>query len=119
MPKPGKRKTATGGRPADTPYLRADERRAKGKALRERVPRTSHAGWKSPAGRRDPVELLAKSNAGRIAELIPIRFGRMSASPFAFYRGAAALMAADQNRNDYRAFIRAMREKRIEAVVEN
>ena len=95
MPKPGKRKTATGGRPADTPYLRADERRAKGKALRERVPRTSHAGWKSPAGRRDPVELLAKSNAGRIAELIPIRFGRMSASPFAFYRGAAALMAAD------------------------
>ena len=95
MPSPGKRKTATGARSADTPYLRADERRAKGKALRESVPRTSHAGWKSPAGRRDPVELLAKSNAGRIAELIPIRFGRMSASPFAFYRGAAALMAAD------------------------
>ena len=87
--------------------------------MRDTAPRASQAGWKAPKGRRDPVELLIESSAGRVENLIPIRFGRMSASPFAFYRGAAALMAADQNRNDYRAFIRAMREKRIEAVVEN
>ena len=59
------------------------------------MPRASRAGWKPHKGRRDPVELLSDSNAGRMPELIPIRFGRMSASPFAFYRGSAALMAAD------------------------
>jgi uncharacterized protein (DUF2252 family) len=79
----------------ETPYLSAGERRAKGKALRDRVPRASQTGWKAPKGRRDPVELLSESNAGRVQSLIPIRFGRMSASPFAFYRGSAALMAAD------------------------
>jgi uncharacterized protein (DUF2252 family) len=78
-----------------TPYLSAGDRRAEGKALRDAVPRMSHAGWKPPKGRRDPVELLSESNAGRLADLIPIRFGRMAASPFAFYRGSAALMAAD------------------------
>jgi len=76
-------------------YLSADERRARGKALRDKVSRGSQAGWKAKKGRRDPVELICESNAGRIPALIPIRFGRMSASPFAFYRGAAALMAAD------------------------
>lgn len=80
---------------SEAPYLSAGERRAKGKALREKVPRASQAGWKPQKGRRDPVELLCDSNAGRLEELIPIRFGRMSASPFAFYRGSAALMAAD------------------------
>ena len=79
----------------DTPYLSADERAAKGKALRDAAPRTSHAGWQPFEGRRDPVELLSASNQGRVPALIPIRFGRMSASPFAFYRGSAALMAAD------------------------
>jgi uncharacterized protein (DUF2252 family) len=79
----------------ETPYLTADEREAKGRALRDTVSRASQAGWKLPKDRRDPVELLSDSNEGRIMELIPIRFGRMSASPFAFYRGAAALMAAD------------------------
>jgi len=78
-----------------TPYLSAGDRRAEGKALRDVVPRNSHAGWKEPGRRRDPVELLSESNAGRLPELIPIRFGRMAASPFAFYRGSAALMAAD------------------------
>jgi uncharacterized protein (DUF2252 family) len=76
-------------------YLSAEERRAKGKALRDSVPRASQAGWQAPRRRRDPVEIVSASNVGRIPELIPIRFGRMSASPFAFYRGAAALMAAD------------------------
>ncbi|EIM96407.1 hypothetical protein WQE_33646 [Paraburkholderia hospita] len=75
--------------------MTADERAAKGRALRDTVSRASQAGWKPPEDRRDPVQLLGDSNEGRIMELIPIRFGRMSASPFAFYRGAAALMAAD------------------------
>ena len=79
----------------ETPYLSAGERRAKEKALRDKVPRASQAGWKAQKGRRDPVALLSESNAGRVEDLIPIRFGRMSASPFAFYRGSAALMAAD------------------------
>jgi uncharacterized protein (DUF2252 family) len=79
----------------EAPYLTAGERRAKGKALRDKVPRASQAGWKPQKGRRDPVALLSESNAGRLEDLIPIRFGRMSASPFAFYRGSAALMAAD------------------------
>lgn len=71
------------------------ERRAQGKALREAVPRTAHAGWKAPKDRRDPIDLLVEGNKGRILELIPIRFGRMMQSPFTFYRGAAAVMAAD------------------------
>ena len=72
----------------DTPgYMSADERRATGKALRDRTPRAAHGGWKPPRDRRDPIELLRESNEGRIPELIPIRFGRMSQSPFAFYRG--------------------------------
>ena len=73
----------------------ASDRRAVGKALRETVPRVSQAGWKTPKNRRDPIDLLIESNQGRIAELIPIRFGRMMQSPFAFYRGSASIMAAD------------------------
>ncbi|MCM8595377.1 DUF2252 domain-containing protein [Accumulibacter sp.] len=75
--------------------LSPDERRAQGKVLREEVPREKHGGWKAPKGRRDPVELLVESNQGRLPELVPIRFGRMLQSPFAFYRGSAAIMAAD------------------------
>jgi Uncharacterized protein conserved in bacteria (DUF2252) len=66
-----------------------------GKALCRKVRRQDHAAWEPPEGRRDPVDLLCESNEGRLPHLIPIRFGRMSQSPFAFYRGAAALMAAD------------------------
>jgi uncharacterized protein (DUF2252 family) len=91
----GKRKRANGVPQPESAYLSAGERRAKGKALRDAAPRKSHAGWKPTKDRRDPVELVSESNAGRIENLIPIRFGRMSASPFAFYRGSAALMAAD------------------------
>ena len=68
---------------------------ATGKKLRESCPRTSHAAWKPPADRRDPVELMESANQGRIPELIPIRHGRMLRSPFTFYRGAALNMAAD------------------------
>jgi Uncharacterized protein conserved in bacteria (DUF2252) len=76
-------------------YRSADERRAEGRALRDAVPRESHGHWKAPSDRRDPVELLVESNKDRMPQLIPIRHGRMVQSPFAFYRGSAALMAAD------------------------
>ncbi len=71
------------------------ERMTAGKALRERVPRASHAKWVCPADRPDPIELLKDSDRGRLPELLSIRYGRMRQSPFAFFRGAAALMAAD------------------------
>ena len=73
---------------------RAD-RKDEGKAMRLAVPLASHAQWQAPANRRDPIDLLIESNIGRVAELLPIRYGRMMQSPFAFYRGKAALMAAD------------------------
>lgn len=61
-------------------YVSADVRRATGKALRVAVPRTAHAGWKAQKGRSNPVELLSRSNAGRVEALIPIRFGRLDAA---------------------------------------
>lgn len=73
----------------------SSDRRAQGKALRDVVSRSAHAGWKAPKDRRDPIELLVESNAGRVPELIPIRFGRMMQSPFTFFRGSAGIMAAD------------------------
>jgi uncharacterized protein (DUF2252 family) len=63
------------------------------------VPRSVHGEWLAPSGRRDPVELLEEQAALRVAELVPIRYGRMLVSPFAFYRGAAYLMAADLARS--------------------
>jgi uncharacterized protein (DUF2252 family) len=66
-----------------------------GKNLREQCPRSSHAVWKAPHNRPDPLRLLEQSNKGRIPELIPIRHGRMMRTPFTFYRGAALNMAAD------------------------
>jgi uncharacterized protein (DUF2252 family) len=71
------------------------ERRVAGKALRDKCAKDVHATWKPHAKRRDPVELLVESAANRMPQLVPIRYGRMMQSPFAFYRGAAAIMAAD------------------------
>src|SRR5262245_58153950 len=71
------------------------ERVAAGKTARTRVPRSAHAGWAAPADRADPIELLENQAATRVPQLLPIRYGRMSVSPFTFYRGAAAVMAAD------------------------
>jgi len=59
------------------------------------APRVSHADWKPPADRPDPIQILEASNEGRFPELIPFRYGRMIPSPFVFFRGAAAIMAAD------------------------
>jgi uncharacterized protein (DUF2252 family) len=72
-----------------------DERIAAGKALRDRTPLRGHADWNPPAHRRDPIAILKESNQGRLAELVPIRFGRMLPSPFTFLRGSAGLMASD------------------------
>src|SRR5580692_5887914 len=72
-----------------------EKRRAMGKSLRQSVPRESHAKWKAPKNRPDPVETVRSSNHGRQAELIPLRMGRMASSPFAFLRGSACVMAAD------------------------
>src|SRR5215472_9583079 len=72
-----------------------EERRAEGKALRRRVPRESHAHWKPARGRPDPLHTLNENNVGRQEHLIPLRFGRMASSPFAFLRGSACVMAND------------------------
>jgi uncharacterized protein (DUF2252 family) len=72
-----------------------DERRAAGKALRDRVSRQQHSEWTPPKDRRNPVDMVIESSKGRIPELVPIRYGRMMVSPFTFYRGTAGLMAAD------------------------
>jgi uncharacterized protein (DUF2252 family) len=71
------------------------ERVKAGKALRKQVSRSVHAEWKPAADRPDPIAVLRANSRGRLKELIPIRWGRMLASPFAFLRGAAAVMAAD------------------------
>lgn len=71
------------------------ERRALGKAARLSVPLASHAKPNISQTGRDIVDVLEKSNIGRVKELIPIRYGRMLVSPFTFYRGSAALMAMD------------------------
>ena len=72
-----------------------EERAAAGKAAREKVPRSSHGEWKPAARRRDPVKVLEDQAKNRVPELVPIRYGRMLASPFTFFRGAAAIMAMD------------------------
>jgi uncharacterized protein (DUF2252 family) len=71
------------------------ERMANGKALRRNVPRSSHAEFRSARDRPDPVTVLEKQNATRIKELVPVRMARMLTSPFAFFRGSAAIMAGD------------------------
>ena len=71
------------------------DRRAAGKALRKNVPRTSHAEWSPAADRPDPVSLLEDQNRTRLAHLVPIRFERMSISPFTYLRGSAIVMAGD------------------------
>src|SRR6516225_5723113 len=71
------------------------ERRQAGAALRREVPRSAQGGWTPPADRPDPVEILIEQGKSRIPELLPIRYSRMRTDPFAFLRGAAAVMASD------------------------
>jgi uncharacterized protein (DUF2252 family) len=72
-----------------------DERAEHGRNAREHTPLDSHAGWRPAADRPDPVTVLDEQNRTREPDLVPVRHGRMMASPFTFYRGAAAVMAAD------------------------
>ncbi|HBD32963.1 MAG TPA: DUF2252 domain-containing protein, partial [Cupriavidus sp.] len=65
--------------------------RARGKALRQKVQRRDHAVIGNVD--RDPISLLEESSAGRVSRLIPLRYGRMIASPFTFYRGSAIIQA--------------------------
>jgi uncharacterized protein (DUF2252 family) len=78
-----------------TEYKTGEQRRQEGKALREKIPLESHAECEMPSDRTDPVKVIKKSSEGRLQHLIPIRYGRMSKSAFAFYRGTASLMAMD------------------------
>ena len=73
----------------------ADERAAAGKAAREKASRASHGDWEPATRRTDPVKVLEDQAKSRVQELVPIRYGRMLASPFSFFRGAAAIMAMD------------------------
>jgi uncharacterized protein (DUF2252 family) len=88
------RSTATG---LEAPRQRMSpaERRVRGKAARAEVPRESHAEWKPPADRPDPVALLESQGASRVPDLVPVRYGRMMETPFTYYRGAALPMASD------------------------
>jgi Uncharacterized protein conserved in bacteria (DUF2252) len=82
--------------PLPPPKVQAlEESMAKGKLLRDAVPRARHAGWKRRQGRADPIEQLQASDPERLPELLPVRYGRMLVSPFTFFRGAAGVMAAD------------------------
>src|SRR6202035_2454771 len=88
----------TGVRLAATPRTRratAQQRRERGRALRSEVPRSTHAIWEPAPSRRDPIVVRQEQEAGRVAELLPIRHRRMMDSPLAFFRGAAAVMAED------------------------
>ncbi|WP_046728259.1 DUF2252 domain-containing protein [Streptomyces humi] len=71
------------------------DRAARGKAARKRAPRSAHALWLPSVDRPDPVAVLERQGRDRLPDLLPIRYGRMAASPFSFLRGAAAVMAAD------------------------
>jgi len=75
--------------------LTPDEWRARGRERRRLASRSSHAQWAPPADRPDPVTVLEEQAKTRVPDLIPIRYGRMIASPFAYFRGAAAPMAWD------------------------
>lgn len=72
-----------------------DERKARGRTLRKTVPRKSQGQWSPRKDRADPVTLITDQDAGRLQWLVPIRHHRMGESAFAFYRGAAKIMAAD------------------------
>ena len=71
------------------------QRREYGKTLQKQVPHNSHSAWEPDPDRPDPISLLQEQDDSRLQHLVPIKYGRMVASPFAFLRGSAAVMAAD------------------------
>ena len=93
-------KPHAGGHGAAAPPQTAPvrERQAAGRALGKHTPLKEQASWRAAQRHHDPIDLLIESSKGRIEHLVPIRYGRMLANPFAFYRGSAAVMAADLSR---------------------
>ena len=94
VPRQSARKRA-GGAPPKRVHLTPTQRAERGKAARKQAPRRGLAAWEPAPDRGDPVAVFEQQALTRVPELIPIRHGRMLASPFSFYRGAAAIMAAD------------------------
>jgi uncharacterized protein (DUF2252 family) len=72
-----------------------EARLARGKGLRAEFPRSKQGDWQAPSDRPEPLETLQAADQGRVAGLLPIKYGRMAASPFGFFRGAAPMMARD------------------------
>ena len=91
QPEPGAADSPT----AAPPSSRTRQRHERGRAARQEVPRGAHAGWAPAPDRPDPVDLLEAQASDRIEDLMPIRYSRMMASPFAFMRGSAIVMAQD------------------------
>jgi uncharacterized protein (DUF2252 family) len=81
--------------PEAVKHLTVVERVTRGEVARATMPHASHAAWAPAPDRRDPIAILEEQARTRLPELVPIRYGRMMQSPFAFYRGGAAIMAAD------------------------
>ena len=75
------------------------ERMAWGKALRKQTPRAAQAIYEKRKNRPDPIEILERQNSSRVRTLVRVRYGRMLANPFAFLRGAAAIMANDLSKS--------------------
>jgi hypothetical protein len=91
----GNGRHSNNGRRGRGEELTVEQRVSRGRAARERTPRSSHALWEPPAGRSDPVDQLEAQAETRLGELVPIRHGRMLVSPFTYFRGAALPMASD------------------------
>jgi uncharacterized protein (DUF2252 family) len=101
MPKSKRRKTTLPAAPLPperVTEISATDQLAAGKALREKAPHESHGSWKRDKDIADPLALLRASDKFRLAKVLPVRYGRMLQSPFTFYRGSAAVMAADLSR---------------------
>jgi uncharacterized protein (DUF2252 family) len=95
LPAVGSDRSRSPARARRNAHLSPEERVARGETARQRVPRSAHGAWQPAPERLDPIALLTEQSESRVPELVPIRYGRMLVSPFAFYRGAALVMAAD------------------------
>jgi uncharacterized protein (DUF2252 family) len=95
MSSPTTQRRRTQPEPAPDDPRTAAARAAEGRAARAAAPRSGHAELPTLPADRDPLAILAAQDAARVPELLPIRYGRMAVTPFTFYRGAAAVMAAD------------------------
>jgi len=86
------------GGPVPSQVAPIKERQVAGRALTKKTPLKEHGAWRSAQRTHDPIDLLIENSKGRVEHLIPVRYGRMLAGPFAFFRGSAVVMAADLSR---------------------